>query len=66
MVVVERFLVCDGMYGMCGDNYGVDNRHYTAKQHRKSAKDNGWVFIKGKDYCPVCAEKIRLKSLKTN
>jgi len=53
-VVVETFLVCDGN---CGENFGIDFRSLTANEHRKIAKENGWICKNGKDYCPVCAKK---------
>ena len=51
MLVTEKFLICDG----CGENFGIDSREFTAKQHREAAREwQGWVYINGKDYCPNC------------
>jgi len=55
-IVIETFLICDGH---CGENFGVDDRHETGKQHRENAKENGWKLIKNKDYCPLCAQKLK-------
>ena len=52
-LVIERFLSCDD----CGDTYGVDHRSSTAKECRTSAKDDGWSFNKGMDYCEDCTER---------
>ena len=52
--IIEKFLVCDE----CGENFGVDFRDRTAREHRISAKLNDWVYRKGKDYCPKCALKL--------
>jgi hypothetical protein len=63
MKVIETFLICDGTYAGegCGTNYGIDFRGRTTAQQRKSAKSNGWSFSKGKDYCPYCTAKNKLK-----
>lgn len=60
--VIETFLICDGN---CGRNFGVDNRHETAAQHRESAKQAGWRYVNGKDFCPECFPKAekRKKSI---
>ncbi len=57
MIVVETFLICDGG---CVRNYGVDTRGKTGKQHRESAKLDGWAVIKGKDYCPMCKPMVMM------
>lgn len=73
--VIETFIICDD----CGETFGVDNRNYTAKQHRENAAKDGWKTIsenqienlgfsldvggKIKDLCPNCA---RFFSVKTN
>lgn len=56
MIIVETFLNCDGK---CGTNFGVDQRILNGAQQRSSAKNNGWKYINGKDYCPKCADKIK-------
>lgn len=50
-IVIETFIMCDGG---CGYAHGVDDRSKTGKQQRESAKRDGWLFIKGRDYCPDC------------
>ncbi len=49
-VIVEKFIRCDG----CHKNFGVDNRFNDAKEHRLHAKDYGWVYKNGRDYCNEC------------
>jgi len=69
MIVIETFLSCDGS---CGRNFGIDNRSLPAKEQRNQSHWNGWVTIKGKDYCPDCKplksmsprEKEKLNELK--
>jgi len=51
MIVRETYLICDGG---CGTNFGVDNRNKSAIDQRMSSRANGWVVIRGKDYCPEC------------
>lgn len=48
--IIERFLICDG----CHESFGVDDRHRTIEKQRIAAKSEGWIYIKGKDYCDVC------------
>ena len=58
-VIIERFLNCDGN---CGETYGVDTRCLTGAKHREDAKEWGWHYSKGKDYCPKCwAERLKEK-----
>ena len=59
MIITETFLMCDKG---CGSAHGVDNRERSGKQQRESAKENGWIFFKGKDYCPECAMKVAPKT----
>jgi hypothetical protein len=51
-LIVERFLMCDGA---CGENFGVDDAQQSAETQRKRARENGWTFKGGKDFCPVCS-----------
>jgi hypothetical protein len=51
-LVVERFLICDGEN--CGENFGVDSRQWPTEKLRCSAKESGWIYRNGKDYCPGC------------
>lgn len=44
---------CDG----CAENGFAS---HTSKQARREARENGWVFRSGKDYCPNCAPKPRV------
>lgn len=57
-LIIESFLICDGN---CNTNYGVDSRSLTGKRHRSLAKQEGWTYIGGKDYCPDCSS-VRRKS----
>lgn len=52
--VIERFLICDG----CGENYGVDCRSDSIREHRRAAKSEGWIYKvrSGEDFCPKCVE----------
>ena len=59
-IVVETFLLCDTPE--CEGIYGVDNRWMTGKDHRESAKKEGWSFSKGKDYCPICTKNKKSKT----
>lgn len=63
MRVIETFLICDGTWAAagCGTNFGVDFRGRTTAQQRSAAKIEGWTFSKGKDYCPYCTVKNKLK-----
>jgi hypothetical protein len=58
-LVVERFLICDGIDGKkrsldCEENFGVDSRSSSTKQQRQSAKKNGWHTNGQHDWCPAC------------
>jgi len=52
-IIVHR-LHCD----IC-DMDGIEDlgENYYAKDMRKWAKEAGWGFHKGKDYCPLCEGK---------
>lgn len=52
--VIETFLLCDGKGGACGRTYGVDDRNSNASQHRRDAKEDGWIYSGGKDFCNEC------------
>jgi len=58
MLIVERFLSCDGKEGKrgvnCHDNFGVDCRNFSTKQQRLNAKKNGWHSDGVHDWCPFC------------
>lgn len=55
MIAISTILICDGG---CGETFGVDNQWRNGYTQRKEAKEQeGWKFIKGKDYCPKCASK---------
>ena len=61
MLIVERFLSCDGgpggkVAGGCWGEYGVDSRDNSAKQHRADAKAAGWHTSGADDVCPSCWE----------
>ena len=49
-IVKETFIVCD----VCGENFGVDNRHLSRTEQRESASNNDWIYSGNKDYCPNC------------
>lgn len=51
--VIETFIICD----VCGNSHGVDNRHLNVMEQRKSAKDHGWRYSGGIDYCPNCKKR---------
>lgn len=58
MKVIETLIFCDG----CNENCGGDDRGHTAKHIRHSrALHDGWVYVRGKDYCQKCAEKRGIK-----
>ena len=62
-LVIEKFLMCD----ICYESYGVDNRIYSARMHRKFSKQEGWVCIGSKDYCEECKYKIiKIKKRRNN
>ena len=54
--IKETWINCDSG---CGVNFGVDDmcHGFTAKKLRKQAKENGWLTIGSKDYCPDCAKE---------
>lgn len=52
-VYITREISCDhgGRAFDCGESYyGLPGR--TADSVRREARQQGWVFRKGKDYCP--------------
>lgn len=67
MIRTVKVLFCDNEHGT-GDmtypslhqtseqlaQYFTEGR--TAKETRKAAKKEGWGFINGVDYCPLCME----------
>jgi len=53
-IVVEIFIICDGH---CGTNFGLDNRGATKSEQIRNAKSQGWIFSKGKSFCPECKSK---------
>jgi len=50
----DIYLYCDGDSDDCEVNYGVQIRFTTATKARKNAKQDGWVYLNGEDYCPEC------------
>ena len=59
MLIVEKFLSCDGgpggeVAGGCLGEYGVDMRDKSGSQHRADAKAEGWHTNGTQDFCPVC------------
>jgi hypothetical protein len=58
--VVEVIIVCDNPKGCpLAEPFGVDNSERTIREQRREAKENGWTYSKGKDYCPVCSSEMR-------
>lgn len=55
-LVIEKFITCDGNAEDCLNSFGVDDRAqaHSISLMRKEAKDEGWTFKNGKDYCPNC------------
>lgn len=68
MIRTAKFLFCDQEHGYQADvTYPDSNspadllaQHFinslNAKELRKQAKKEGWSFVDGHDYCPVCTE----------
>lgn len=62
----ETLIFCDGADGvLLGQEcpldapYGdADSRNATAATQRKRYVEDGWVYRKGKDYCPACAKRL--------
>ena len=60
--VVERFIVCDySRTPECAGNFGVDHRSRSIAKHRRDARQMGWFYRNGKDYCPSCAKELKMK-----
>jgi hypothetical protein len=59
MIIVETFLKCD----RCGLNYGVDNRHQKGPVQRHYSRQEGWVVVKNKDFCPNCAKLLPISNI---
>lgn len=57
--IIETHLQCD----VCNDTFGVDNRFLNTAQQRESAKQNGWIYSGGKDYCPSCRARTKNGSI---
>ena len=56
---IETLIFCDG--DNCPENqpYAAgDARELSAKRQRARYGCDGWKYIKGKDYCPQCVERI--------
>lgn len=61
--VVETLIVCDGNdLGVACPQRGCysdgDTRHERASTIRKRYGGDGWVYRRGKDFCPHCAVKL--------
>lgn len=60
---IETIITCDGYKKFC-DTDGCyadgDARHLSASEQRKEYGDAGWVYYRGKDYCPTCAKQLVL------
>lgn len=52
---IEVLLFCD----VCGEDLNGDDRYLSSVKAIRVArkKTEGWVFRKGKDYCPKCIPK---------
>lgn len=62
---IDTVITCDG-----GDKcpldtaYGGDASYRSASIHRSTYWIDGWVYRKGKDYCPACAERLGFSQAK--
>jgi hypothetical protein len=68
MIRTAKLLFCDQEHGVGGEMTFPDvhavahtlHQHFivslNAKELRKQAKKEGWSFVDGHDYCPVCTE----------
>jgi hypothetical protein len=57
--VRQTLLYCDGLdCPRGGDAFTEGNGTFNAKEQRKFAERQGWVFRCGKDYCPECAPAL--------
>lgn len=57
-ILKDVWVKCDG----CGETGFAS---LTSKQARREARENGWVFSSGKDYCPNCAPTKRVPDADT-
>jgi len=58
-IKIETILGCDGP---CGMTYAEgDAKYQPGKAQRLSAKKEGWVQQRAKDYCKACAEKLGIR-----
>jgi len=57
--IKETFIICD--IPRCENTFGVDDRLYTAMQHRRNYLNSGWHFWNGKDICPECWNNNRYR-----
>jgi hypothetical protein len=68
MIRTAKFLFCDQEHSYEADVTFPDShsdaselaQHFinslNAKELRKQAKKEGWSFVDGHDYCPICTE----------
>ena len=68
MIRTAKFLFCDQEHGYEADvTFPDSNSHASvlaqhfinslnAKELRKQAKKEGWSYVDGHDYCPICTE----------
>ena len=61
-LIIEKFLICDaGEEGCPGESFGVDSRGdgQSSRELRKEAREEGWAYKDGLDYCYKCNPKVK-------
>ncbi len=57
---IDTIITCDGGGEGCEGTFANgDSRNETAKQQRAGYPDHGWIYYKGRDYCPTCAKRMK-------
>ena len=57
-IVIERILICDGKNCQYDGSYaGGDQRNKSSTMLRQNSKEDGWINVGNKDYCPLCTAK---------
>lgn len=61
--VKQTYIYCDGGTECPRQDedqpaYTVDFTDGNAAQQRSRFADSGWIYRRGKDYCPACAKRL--------